>query len=743
MSGRLAAASLAACFLVLQCPLSFAQERQPRVGLVLGGGGARGVAHIGVLKVLEEMRIPISCISGTSMGALVGGLYAAGVPADEMIDRLARIDWLDLFNDDPPRTEKPFRAKRDDFENLFRLELGQRGASILLPPGATAGYKFEFLLREWVARAGNYADQDFDRLPIPYRALATDIVNGTSRVFRRGDLVKAMRASMSVPGAIAPVEIEGALYVDGGLLQNLPVAAAREACADVVIAVNVGSGLLPREELSSILGISLQMVNVLMEQNVRRSLESLAASDVLIEPALGSFSAADFEAAMSLIPTGEAAARAQADKLRRLSVGEKQYQAWRESVAARLPAVPPVTEVRVVTRGTRVNPEVIERELAEVPGIDLRRRKEQDFSVTNLNARLEQIYGRGDFERMDYQFIEGPGSRTVEVQGVEKSWGPNYLKFGLGLASDREQTRFNLGASHRSTWINSLGAEWRNDLQIGYHDRFTSEFYQPLHFRSGAFIAPRFEAQEKPIQFFLDGRRIGEYRVQTTRGYLDLGLQNKYGELRLGAFAGQLRAEEDFGVFRSAPDFDIGQVGYTASATFDQIDNPRFPRSGFLATLKAYGTVETDDPDGNYSKAEAFVLGAKSWHRHTLQLAGYYGDTVEGVTPAYDPFLLGGFLRGSGYLMDELLGKSVALLRAVYVSRLATLPAPLGSGIYAGGSLEATRASLGVTVGSQKTRPSASIFIGADTFLGPVYVALGQALSDDKQRSFYLILGAP
>jgi NTE family protein len=140
---------------------------------------------------------------------------------------------------------------------------------------------------------------------------------------------------------------------------------------------------------------------------------------------------------------------------------------------------------------------------------------------------------------------------------------------------------------------------------------------------------------------------------------------------------------------------------------------------------------------------EAFALGAKSWQRHTFQLAGFYGYTVDGVTPAYDPFLLGGFLRGSGYLMDELLGKSVALLRAVYINRLATLPAPLGSGIYAGGSLEATRASLGVSDGSQKTRPSASIFIGADTFLGPVYLALGHALSDDRQTSFYLILGAP
>jgi NTE family protein len=205
----------------------------------------------------------------------LGASYAAGVSIDEMTDRIGAIDWNAIFSDDPPRVEKPFRAKRDDYENLARLELGQRGAGLLLAPGTTSGYKFEFLLREMVEQAGNFADQDFDTLPIPYRAMATNIEDGTSKQFRRGDLVKVMRASMSVPGVIAPVEIDKVLYVDGGLLQNVPVAAAREACADVVIAVNVGSPLLPRDRLNSAIGITLQMVAVLTEQNVRTSLASL------------------------------------------------------------------------------------------------------------------------------------------------------------------------------------------------------------------------------------------------------------------------------------------------------------------------------------------------------------------------------------------------------------------------------------------------------------------------------------
>ncbi|MCP5429442.1 MAG: patatin-like phospholipase family protein [Chromatiaceae bacterium] len=394
--------------------------------------GARGIAHIGVLKVLEEMRIPIACIAGTSMGSLVGGVYASGVPLDEITARLSDIDWDDLFTDDPPRNEKPFRAKRDDFENLFHLELGQRGTEVLMPPGSTAGYKFEFLLREMVARNGNFANQDFDHLPIPYRAMATNIENGTSKEFREGDLVKAMRASMSVPGAIAPVEIDGVLYVDGGLLQNLPVAAARGTCADVVIVVDVGSGLLARTELNSALGISLQMVNVLMAQNVRESIESLGPDDVLISPALGDFSAANFAESMTLVGTGEAAARSKADQLRRFFFRLCRGLPGMARVSHRAPAdgSPPVTRVRVATSGKRVNPKVLEGELARQPGIDLRSHPESDFSLENLNTRLSN--------RSTAAVISSAWTTTWSIGRVR---GPSKSRGGEILGTELPQVR--------------------------------------------------------------------------------------------------------------------------------------------------------------------------------------------------------------------------------------------------------------------------------------------------------------
>jgi len=333
--------------------------------------------------------------------------------------KLRELDWDALFDDDPARTAKPFLVKRDDFENYFHFELGFRKGQVLLPTGTTAGYKFEFFIRELTERAGNFPDRDFDSLPIPYRAVATNLENGTLSTFRRGDLVKIMRASMSVPGVIAPVELNGALHVDGGLVRNLPVDVAREACADVVIAVNLGTPLLPRSELGSVIGVSLQSINLLTEQNVRQSLASLGPRDILIEPALSGYGSGDFSRAMETVAIGEAAATDKIDALKKLGVSAEAYAAWRAQGVARLPAVPPVTDVQVKTT-QHVSGGVIEQELSEVPGIDMRRRPETDFSLPNLHRRLTEVYGRGDFERMDYQMVDRPGGRIVLVEGWRK-----------------------------------------------------------------------------------------------------------------------------------------------------------------------------------------------------------------------------------------------------------------------------------------------------------------------------------
>lgn len=726
---------------------------RPRIGLVLSGGGARGLAHLGVLRVLQELRVPVDCIAGTSMGALVGGATAAGVPTDELIRQVAGIDWDNMLVDAVPRQQRPERVRDNDARNLFALELGLNQGRLQLPTGTASGYKLEFFLRKLLERTGNFPDQDFDRLPVPFRAVATNLETGEPRVFDRGDLVLALRASMSVPGAFAPTVIGDTLYVDGGLTDNLPVAVARRTCADVVIAVNLGSPLLKRAELNSIIGVGLQTINLLTEQNVRASLASIRPEDILIEPELGNFSASNFaEALATTVPIGEAAARAHAARLAVFSVPPDQYAQWRKQLQARLPAVPRVTEVKVASKGGRVNPAVIEDELQNVPGVDLRKHRETDFDPANLAGRLLEIYGRGDFDSIGYSMVDTPSGRIALIQGVEKSWGPNYLQFGLALARDDFQSTFNAALQHRMTWLTSSGTEWRNFLQVGYDTVASSELFQPLAVGDGGFVAPRAIYEEQPKLYFSDGLFIGQYDVKTARLGLDLGGQNKYGDVRAGVFAGRLRAQSNFGVASAlpiltevlgVPSYSLNQAGYSGRIVYDQLDSLHFPRSGQLLSLRTFGTLEAWGSDDQYNRSEAQATIARSIGPHTLQLTGYGGATLQGRLPPYDPFELGGLLLGSGFNFQELFGQNLYMARSVYTYRYASLPPQLGRGIYLGGSLEVTRARAGAgPEGESMFRPSASLFVGVDSLLGPLYLAWGQTLSGDRRGMWYLVLGS-
>ena len=305
----------------------------PRIGLALSGGGARGLAHVGVLKVLEEMRIPISCISGTSMGAIVGGTYASGRPADEMAKIVVAARWDDLFRDAPPRKEIAVRRKFDDYKTLFKPEFGIKDGGLMLPKGVIAGVSIEAFFRELATPA--FGIGDFNKLPIPFHAMATDIETGESVVLDHGSLSQAMRASMSVPGAIAPVEIDGRLLVDGGIANNLPIGEARRMCGDVIIAVNISTPPLKREDLTSALSVTAQLINFLGKQTVDEQIRSLGAKDVLISPDLGDISAGSFTRAEDAITIGEKAARAMADKLARYSVTPEQYAALRMQAGGR------------------------------------------------------------------------------------------------------------------------------------------------------------------------------------------------------------------------------------------------------------------------------------------------------------------------------------------------------------------------------------------------------------------------
>jgi NTE family protein len=704
---------------------------RPRIGLVLSGGGARGAAHIGVLKVLEELRVPITCITGTSMGSIVGAAYSSGTSVTEMEQIVAGMSAEALFHEQPPRFEQSMRRKADDHINYIGPEIGIRGKEILLPKGLVSGVQLETVLRRLSKSRGYY---DFDRLPIPFRAVATDIVTGEAVVLRSGELAGAMRASMSVPGAFAPARIGGHTLLDGGLVRNLPVDVARDLCADVVIAVNLGSPLLKEDEVGSILGVTQQMVNILTEQNVQKSLSELTPNDVLLTPNLEGFSASDFNKLPQIVGRGEEVARAARGQLARFSIPESEYALLRERQSA-----PPTTmtgsaaEIRVENL-SRVNPKAVQALMDTRIG--------EPLQVDTIDHDMQRIYGSGDFEHVGYRLSQDQDTNVLDIEALEKSWGPDYLRFGLTLSSDFSgDAFFNLLGSYRQTWLNSLGAEWRTDAQVGRTSAFVTEFYQPFDVTGLFFVAPRAEFTREPIDLFLDGDRIARYDVRSGHAGVDLGLQvTRWGEARIGILRGTLDADLDTGPESLSPTTldRVQQGAFTAQLKFDQLDSVTLPRRGFSANARFYSSEDALGADETYAKWDADFLGAYSFGEHTVQLALEGSGTLSGTRPRYDQSSLGGFLQLSGLRTFELYGDEMRLGRLVYQHRLARQS--LLEGMYIGLSVEAGQIREPVVEGNRTdVLAGGSIFLAMDTLLGPVYVAYG--IAEGGSQSAYFLLG--
>ena len=462
-------------------------QLRPRIGLVLSGGGARGLAHVGVLKLLEREHVPVDVIVGTSMGAIIGGLYASGMSASQLEAELLALDWETVFAPRVSREQLSQRRKEEDFEVSPVIEIGMHEGELRAPLGALSGRGLESLLRRFTLPVRDI--HAFDALPIPFRALATDMESGRPVILSSGDLALALRSSMSVPGVFAPTEVHGQILGDGGLTDNLPVDVARTMGVDLVIAVNIGTPLRTRSEIRGILTVSDQISRILTANNVNQSLKELGPRDLLITPDLGSVETADFDRLGEAAAFGEVAARALTAQLSRYAIDAPAYAAW--SAAREVEPPPQLARIDAVrVRGARiVNPEVIAGAIRTQVG--------QDFDRQVIDDDLKRIYARGYFERVSYSLSDDPAvGRVLTADVAEKSWGPNYLRFGLGLSSDlRGDSFFTLVATHRSTWLNRLGAEWRNDLQIGHNDRLATEYYQPLTAAQRVFFALHAETE--------------------------------------------------------------------------------------------------------------------------------------------------------------------------------------------------------------------------------------------------------
>ena len=708
-------------------------EPRLRIGLVLGGGGARGAAHIGVLKELERLRIPIDAIAGTSMGAIIGGLYATGVNAEELASLVSSLDWTAALSDKPARKDLSFRRKQDEREFPINFELGLRGTDLILPKGVIQGQKLDLLLRELTLHASHI--DDFDKLPIPFRAVASDIVAGEAVILGSGDLTMAIRASMSVPGVFAPARVDGRLLVDGGLIGNLPINVMKTMDVDIIIAVDVEFPLYDSEELGSVLTISEQMLTILIRQETLRQIKTMSESDILIRPELGKYASANFADIADTIAPGENAALAQNARLQKLSMPESEWASYLGQRSLELNENEKLAFVRVVHDG-KLAPEVFESRLSVEAG--------DPINAALLAKNANRLYGLQLYEQVDYRLIEEDGGTGVEYRATAKSWGPNFLQFGVSLEDDLEgSTSFNLAARLTRAGLNRLGAEWRTDLQLGTDPVLLTEFYQPLSFDSRWFVVPRFELRQSNVNAFSMDDTIARYRVSRSTIRLDVGRElGTTGEFLIGVYRGVGEARVKVGD-PSLPNVDFDTGGFFARLAFDTIDNSRFPRKGVLADIQWDLSRPSMGADDRHDTIEGNYLQAWSRGKNTLQVGLSYATTLNSQDNVQDFFPMGGFLRLSGLERGEISGPHAALARIVYYRRVGeTTGGVFETPIYLGLSAEAGNVwQSRDEIDFDSALINGSLFVGVDTYIGPVYLAAGFA--EGGKKNVYLFIGAP
>ncbi|MBK8285752.1 MAG: patatin-like phospholipase family protein [Ahniella sp.] len=704
---------------------------RPRIGLCLSGGGARGGAHVGVLRVLEELRIPVDYVCGTSIGSIIGGLYASGYSPQELDSVIVNVDWETIFQDAPPHQDLEYRRKEEERLPYFGIEIGVSRRRLRGASGMVAGQKLNFLLRRLTLSTTGV--RSFDALPIPFRAVAVDLADGTMVVLDHGDIAEAMRASMAIPGAFTPFEIDDRLLVDGGLVRNLPYDVVRSMGADAVIGVDVGT---PASELGkdpTFLNVAWRALDLSTKANAVVSRDQFTENDVLLVPDLAGVSMVSFPLMNLAANRGEAAARADIERLRRFSVGEDEYAAWRAAHrAGRRVADIRVADVRVTSVG-RNDSRRVRRRVETRPGAPL------DLDV--LRDDLNRIYRLGEFELVDFHLEprDDRAAADLVIAAHEKSWGPDYLRFGLSLADNFDgNASYRILLYHRRAALNSRGAEWRNQVSFGDLLAVESEFYQPLTYTGHWFIAPR-------LQFTRDKRRTfpvpGVGAVADGwiwQGACDLGRTfSIWGEMRLGLYRGHVTG--DLPDVADWPRISEEVGGVEFQIAFDRLDRVVFPRSGWSASTGIRLSRTGLCADRTYDRGAARLRGAATTGRTTFLGICDAGTSFGSTLPQYDQFELGGFSRLSGFEPRELQGNDFALLVTGFYHEILRLAPPLGGSVFVGLLGEAGNTWLHPAYPSRHDlRFGAAAFIGAETFLGPAYLGYGWTEGGDDALSFCL-----
>ncbi|AVI68634.1 patatin [Shewanella sp. WE21] len=730
---------LASIILCLCVTPSLAAERL-KIGVVLSGGGAKGAAHVGVLKILEEHNIPVDYIAGTSIGAYVAGMYSLGYSASEVEAIMMGVNWDSGYSDTIPRNILSYRDKQLRDRYNIPLNIGYNEGQVRAPSGLLRGQTMSQLLRQSTDLVQQFGH--FDDLAIPYRAVATDLETSLPVVISHGSMVKAMQASATVPGALQPAQIEGKLLVDGGIANNMPVDVVKAMGADIIIAVDIGSPLVKKDKLDSTIAVLDQLSNFLTNASTEKQKQLLTDKDVLIRPAIDALSTTDFTIMPLALTLGKEAANGQLYKLSSMSVSPEEYAAYVEAKKAKGKLLMadvrhPINEI-VFENQSKVSLNLLTETLNIKPG--------QAVSKDELNEALKRIYSLNKFERVDAEFVEGEDGRILTVTTKAKSWGPNYFQLGFNWEDDfNSESAISFDMAYTMTDLTFNGGEWRNEVKLGIEKLFATEFYQPLDRDQQFFSRARYQYDTRDWDLYDNNSRILTFDKKTHT--IELGIGYNYtlqGMIELGLVAEKGSIVNDVWLTQ---DLDFSSYGAYFRFGYDSLDSISFPTSGNRVTLNVYVRNEDfndsiDDNQNQFSvQIEADWKGALSVGNHAfVGKASIATNNNDGVNTLHLSEL-GGFLNLSGYHKDSIMGAHKVFGAFIYQydlgrDALGMTDYPL----YLGWSLEAGN------VWDERTDVTltdliyaSSLYIGTDTSMGPA--ALGFGITDLGDKSFYLFVG--
>jgi len=698
---------------------------RPRIGLVLEGGGALGLAHVGVIKWLEENRIPVDVIAGTSMGGLVGGIYASGESPDQIEALIRGIRWNEVLRGTTPYRDLSFRRKEDrrDYPNSFEFGL-KHGAQF--PSGFNSGQQVGLILD----RVGlPYSEmKSFDELPIPFRCVATDLVSGNPVVFDQGSLARAMRASMSLPAFFTPVREGNHILVDGGLVDNLPVDVARQMGADIVIAVHLKTAALdPKTALSSV-GVLQRSASVSISLNELRSMEK---ADILLTADVERFDITDYTLFDKIEPEGYKAAQAKSALLAGLQVDKEEWNRIQADRRAKRKPVP-VPEFVEVTGANGDVLKGLQHELAGLAG--------EPINPRALDEKMMEVTGLGRFARAGYREVVRNGQPGLAVEAEEKDYAPPTVRPALEIdGSDYKNVLFEVGGRITFQDLGGFGSEWRNDFIAGSEYGVKTEYFHPFTAETGRFLAAHATADSSPFFVYERNKLVGDYRNRVMGGGLDLGYTfGRSAELRVGYEAGYRKINEDIGT-PVAPEVH-GRYGLTSLRfRVDRFDDPVIPRQGarLESTFKFYDTTP-GTLDVVPTEELRLGLARRTSEKSSVLLFASGGTSFSTKDTGFPPFSLGGPLRLGAWGTNELLTNQYFLLQPALLYKLREISPLLKQNIYLLTMYEAGKA-YGQPSSATKVAQDATVGVLFQTLFGPMF--FGGSIGDNQHRKFFFRVG--